>query len=247
MTKQPTPSFRFAGENIDKLHKEITAAIVQFGNDRTFGYENKPAKDTCMTIHIWGNAVKRLMNGSAPKGFIFNGKKLKEFQQLSVSDDPNPFNHVYTYPQMLRQYPMPDGTLLDQLESIKERLSNNVLEDKFDNGLVGIVYYPGFHQSPEKMCWQWVQVYYLGDGKVSLRLLFRSHDYGVAMWANLSFILYMMRQFVTRDCNCEIVEVILFSASAHIYETDQDAAFKTSGIEWKRNLTFKEKVKSWLN
>lgn len=247
MSKPPTPTFKFAGENIDKLHKEITSAIVSEGNDRTFGYENKTAKDTCMTIHIWGNAVKRLMNGSTPKGFIFNGDKVKEFQHLSVSDDPNPFNHVYTYPQMLREYPMPDGKTIDQLDSIRERLDNNVLEDKFDNGLVGVIYHPSFHKSPEKMCWQWLQVYYLGDGKVSLRLLFRSHDYGVAMWANLAFILYMMRHFVTRACECEIAEVILFSASAHIYETDQDDAVKASGIEWKKNLSFKEKVLQCLS
>jgi thymidylate synthase len=103
-----------------------------------------------------------------------------------------------------------------------------------DNGMVGVLYDPAMWLWDEKPCWNWVQVEYLGDGKLALRLLFRSHDYSTGMWANLSFILYMMRHFVAAPCNCEIVEVTLFSSNAHIYEGDQDNATKVAGIPWLR-------------
>jgi thymidylate synthase len=104
----------------------------------------------------------------------------------------------------------------------------------FDNGMVGVLYDPAMWLWYEKPCWNWVQVEYLGDNKIALRLLFRSHDYGTGMWANLSFILFMMRYFIAKPCNCEIVEVTLFSSNAHIYRGDADNAEKVSGIPWLR-------------
>jgi len=229
-----TPTFLFKGDDIDKIHREVTKTIVKDGKDFTFGYENKDARETAMFIQVYGKAIKRLMNGGAPKEFVFNGDKLKEFRRQGVCDDPNPFGHVYTYPQMLREYP--DGDFfIDQLEQIKVKLKGCVRDDNFDNGLVGVLYHPTMAFWGEKPCWNWVQVRYLGDNKVSLRLLFRSHDYNGGLWANLSFILYMMRHFVTRECGCEIVEVLLVSMSAHIYEGDRDIAESTARIPWLRD------------
>ena len=235
MVNPPTPTFLFSGEDVDKLHKDITKTIVEHGNDITFGYENKHARDTCMTVHIWGNAVKRLMNGSVPKKFMFNGDKLKEFRKQGIAENTNPYGHVYTYQQLLQEFPRDNGvSYTSQLTGLKKDLRKCISNGVLDNGLIGILYSPLMRHWDEKPCFNWMQVRYLGDNKVSLRLLFRSHDYGMAMWANLSFILYMMRHFVTRPCDCEIVEVILFSSSAHIYEGDQDIAVKIAGVPWKQ-------------
>jgi len=114
----PTPTFLFQGEDIDKLHKEITKAIVEHGNDIVFGHEKKRARDTSMTIHIWGNAVKRLMNGSVPKEFVFGGEKLKQFMCQSIADNTNPYGHVYTYPQLLREFPIENTIDRDQLRTM---------------------------------------------------------------------------------------------------------------------------------
>ncbi len=247
MSEQPTPTFLFQGENIDKLHKDITKAIVEYGHDITFGYESKHARDTCMTVHIWGNAVKRLMNGSVPKKFIFNGDKLKEFRKQGIAEKTNPYGHVYTYQQLLQEFPLTQGRYLNQLTGLKKDLRKCMSSGVLDNGLIGILYSPFMRQWDEKPCFNWMQIRYLGDNKVSLRLLFRSQDYGVAVWANLSFILYMMRHFVTRPCKCEIAEVILFSSSAHIYEGDQDNAVKVAGVPWKQDNkeSFIGRCKRW--
>ncbi len=229
--KPPTPAFFFSGENIDHLHKEITSAIVKDGNDMTFGYEKKHARDTCMTVQIWGNAVKRLVNGSVPKGFPFSGDKLKEFNRQGILDNPNPFDFVYTYQGLLRK-PGVVFRYADQLSDIFMKLRQVIHSDVKDNGMIGVLFHPTMFDWNEKPCWNWLQVTYLGDNKLSIRLLFRSHDYGTAMWANLSFILYMLRHFVARPNKCEIAEVILFSSSAHIYEGDADNAEALSGLSW---------------
>jgi len=117
---------------------------------------------------------------------------------------------------------------------MQQLLENAMHIDVLNNGIVAVLYDPAMWYWKEKPCWNWVQVEYLGDNKIALRLLFRSHDYSTGMWANLSFILYMMRHFVAAPCNCEIIEVTLFSSNAHIYEGDQDNATKVSGIPWLR-------------
>ena len=249
MSDAPTPAFFFAGDDIDHLHKEITSGIVESGKDITFGYEKKHARDTCMTIQIWGKAVKRLLNGSTPKGFPFSGDKLKEFNRQGVMDDPNPFDFVYTYQELLRDFNTSTefeyrGT--DQLENIRIRLKKIIYIDVKDNGMVGVLFHPNMLNWDEKPCWNWLQVTYLGDKKLSVRLLFRSHDYGTAMWANLSFILHLLRYFVARPNECEIVEVILFSSSAHIYEGDMDNAEDVSGVAWDVRKNVFEGVKKPL-
>lgn len=231
MKQYITPAFFFSGDDIDYLHKEITSTIVQNGKDIVFGYEKKYARDTCMTIQVYGNGVKRLMNANVPKGFVFGGEKLKEFNRQGISDNVNPHGFDYTYQQLLRNFP----TVLediDQLENISKKISNVIKNDVNDNGLVGVLFHPDMIDYKEKPCWNWLQVTHLGNKKLSIRVLFRSHDYGTAMWANLSFILNLLRKFVANPNDCEIVEIILFSSSAHIYENDSDNAEKVSGMSW---------------
>ena len=242
MNSPPTPAFFFSNDDIDHLHKEITSAIVSEGKDIVFGYEKKHARDTCMTIQIWGKAVKRLLNASTPKGFPFSGDKLKEFNRQGVMDDPNPFDFVYTYQQLLRKF---EGCI-DQLSNISLKLSKVIKNEVKDNGMIAILFHPDMFDWQEKPCWNWLQVTYLGDKKLSVRLLFRSHDYGTAMWANLSFILHLLRHFVARPNECEIVEVILFSSSAHIYEGDMDNAEDVSGVAWDVRKNVFEGVKKPL-
>ena len=232
MSTPPTPTFMFNGTDIDALHKEITSTIVESGNDITFGYEKKHARDTCMTIQIWGNAVKRLLNGSTPKGFPFSGDKLKEFNRQGVMDDPNPFGFVYTYQELLRKFETNTHVIVDQLDNIRHRIGEAIYTGVRDNGSVGVLFHPNMISWQEKPCWNFLQVVYLGDNKLSVRLLFRSHDYGTAIWANLSFILTLLNHFVARPNGCQIVEVILFSSSAHIYEGDSDNAEAVSGMSW---------------
>lgn len=228
-----TPTFLFKGHNIDKMHKEITKTIVKEGRDIVFGIEKKKAREIHATVHLVGVAIKRLMNGSTPKKFSWSGMKVKIFRAMGVAAEVNPHGFDYTYQQLLREWEDSDnGKIIDQLKEMRMRLSDANWLGVDDNGIVASLYDPKFIHMVNKPCCNWIQLRMVGEGKVSVRILFRSHDYGTAMWANLAFFLHLIGTMVTRPSGLEIVEVILTSTSAHIYDNDQDLASKTAGVPW---------------
>jgi len=244
-----TPTFLFESDDMDFLNREITSKIMKEGKDITFGYERKEARETCMLIHLFGKAVAQLTNGKTPQGYVFGGEKLQLFRQMGIADDVNPSGHAYTYQQMLREFP--DGPRqFDQLENARKLIATCIEEDRFENGIVGVLYHPDQWDAKERPCWNWVQFLYMGNGEISLRLVFRSHDYGTALWANLSFILYMIRHFVASPNDCKVTEVILLSTSAHIYEGDSQIAERITGHSWDdrepEKETLRQKIGKWL-
>jgi thymidylate synthase len=216
----------FEGNNIDKLHYEITKTIIEKGEDIVFGYEHKKAREIFAVVKLHGHAIKRLQNGSVPKKFMWSGKKVKEFCKMSVADNPNPYGHDYTYQELLRDMHIGQDRY-NQINMLKERI-NEI--DYIDNGLVAVLYQPEFFYMDNKPCCQWIQIRRRNNGTYSFRILFRSHDYGCAYWANLAFFLYMMKQYI----DIPISEVILVSTSAHIYENDSDWAQNIAKTPWTK-------------
>ena len=230
-----TPTFLFQGSNIDKLHGEITRTIVQHGRDIVFGFERKKAREIHATVHIYGVAIKRLLNGSTPKKFSWSGVKIKIFMKMGIAANCNQYGHDYTYQQLLREWKsVTDNKVINQLKEMRTLLSDSNWHGVDNNGIIAVLYDPSFIHMVNKPCCNWIQLRMVGEKKVSIRILFRSHDYGSAYWANLAFFLYLIRTFVTDMDGFEIVEVILTSTSAHIYENDQDLASKTTGIPWDK-------------
>jgi thymidylate synthase len=228
-----TPIFLFEGDDIDKLYRDTTKAIMEHGVDIVFGYEHKKAREACVTIKFGEKATVKMTNGVTPKGFVWGGQKLKEFRALAIAENTNPYDNEYTYQQLLREWPNGEETV-NQLDNMRTQLNKSIEGGYLDNGIVGVLFDPNMWESDEKPCFNWMQIRHLGDRKISLRLLFRSHDYGSALWANLPFILHMVRRYIAVPNNCKVVEVILHSESAHIYEGDQDNATKVAGIPWLR-------------
>ena len=105
---------------------------------------------------------------------------------------------------------------------------NNIMS----NRNIGVLYQPEMHNMRDKPCFNWFQIRYTGQGKGSLRLLFRSHDYGDALWANLSSIGYGFDELVFKPCGVELEEIICTSASAHVYENESSMVEKMTGIKW---------------
>jgi thymidylate synthase len=229
-----------SGDDIDAIHKGLTEQIVKNGRNFKFGghEEVKKAREVFATIQFFGRAIIDLKSGKAPEGFSWGGlQKIKEFQQLAIAEDTNQHGHDYTYQQLLRGW---KGVLqggyeieFNQLEAIRRGIRDEIEAEIESNRHVAVLYDPvKMKDMVSKPCWNWLQVRYMGRNRISVRVLFRSHDYGTGLWANASFVLFMLDHFIAKKLKCHISEFIIVSASGHIYDSEADAAEDVSGYDW---------------
>lgn len=230
----------FEGNDIDELYKQITTCIITEGDDIDFGdaKEVKQAREIFAVTHIYGRAIQDIIDGKTPKGFIWSGEKIKMFQQQFIEEYLNPTGFEYTYSELLRDYPVGEGKTVNQLEISKKLLAYDKGHELQSNRNVGILYHPKFAFIRDKPCFNWYQIRYLGNGKVSIVLLFRSHDFGDALWANLCSIIYCFVVFVTAPNVCVVDEVILVSASGHFYEYSSQQAENITGLKWMEKYEY---------
>jgi len=224
----------FEGSDIDKLYHDITKCIITEGTELKFGnqQEIKYAREIFAVVQVYGKAIDDILAGKTPKDFIWSGEKVKELQRTFIEDVLNPAGFEYTYGELLKGYPMPDGSRFDQLHAAKEALKYDVSHDIQGNRIVGVIYHPMFNNISSKPCFGYFQVRYLGNNKVSLVFFFRSHDYGSALWGNICSIGYAFNYFVVAPNLCIIDEIIVVSTSGHIYENDSELAEAITGIPW---------------
>lgn len=223
----------FQGCDIDKLYHDITKAIITEGTALKFGSQRevKYAREIFGIIQIYGKAINDILAGNTPKDFIWSGKKVREFMKSFVEEINNPTGFIYTYPELLKSFPMPDGSRFNQLHAAKEVLAYDINHDIQSNRNVGTLWSPIFTKLNEVPCFNLFQVRYLGNNKVSIVLFFRSHDWSSALFANLCSIVYAFYYYVIGPNFCVIDEIITISSSAHIYEYDsQNTEF--TGIPW---------------
>ena len=225
----------FEGSDIDKLYHDITKCIITEGSTLKFGnqQEIKYAREIFAVVQLYGKAIDDILAGKTPKGYIWSNMKIKQFQQNFIDEVTNPSCFEYTYSELLRGYPMPDDSKFNQLYAAKEALAYDVRHDIQGNRNVGVIYNPIFSKIADKPCFNWFQIRYVGNNKVSLVIVFRSHDYGQAIWANMCTIPYAFNYFVFAPNLCVIDEIILISTSGHIYENDSQLAEEVTGIPWE--------------
>lgn len=224
----------FEGDDIDKLYRDVTKAIITEGTTLKFGnqQEIKYSRELFIVLQVYGKAIIDILAGKTPVGYIWSGEKVKQLQRSFIQDVLNPAGFEYTYSELLKGYPMPDGSRFDQLHAAKEALKYDVSHDIQGNRIVGVIYHPMFNDTPNKPCFGYFQVRYLGNNKVSLVFFFRSHDYLNAIWSNLCSIGYAFNYFVVAPNLCTIDEIIVISSSAHIYENDSQQAEGVTNIPW---------------
>lgn len=258
-----TPIFCHSDDNIDRLHVNLMRSIVFEGKDLKFGdkTEVKMAREGCFIIQVYGKGINRLLDGKVPKGVPFKKSMVKRLQQAFLDVETNPKDFVYTYQQLLKEWPrtgfrdgmIKDGfdhlkagtctIVYDQMKMAKRALKQDVDDDICSNRNVGTTLHPYMNdvfdgvEMKDKPCFNWFQVRYNGNKKVSIRLLFRSHDYVHGIWPNLCSVVKAFYELVVKPCGCEIEEVILISTSGHAYESDSEEAEKASGMKWERELT----------
>ncbi|WNY25081.1 thymidylate synthase [Methanolapillus millepedarum] len=233
----------YSGEDIDFLYKKITEDIVLDGKDITFGSaaEPKRAREIYATIQLYGKAIPEILAGKTPENFRWSGDKITDYQDsflISLEEvgikkfDDTDFE--YTYIELMRKFKTMEGDI-DQMVISKDKLAENLKTKIQSNQNVGVIYHPMYWNSHNPPCFNWYQVRMLDDNQVSLRLLFRSNDYGDAVWANLCGVAKAFDELVIKPAGCVLVEIILTSSSAHIYANEADLAKKVSGFDWDRD------------
>ena len=240
-----TKLFAYSDDNIDRIYKQIATDIISKGNDINFGdkEEEKFAREIMCTVQIYGKGLRNVLKGKTPKGFGWSGKKVKRLMESFVADAKNPTGFEYTYPELLSRMfgeqiweakRTGRHNWYNQTRLAAQYLKIDKEDDIMSNRNVGVLYQPGMHQMKDKPCFNWFQIRYTGKGKGSLRLLFRSHDYGDAIWANLSSVGHGFNELVFKPCGVELEEIIVVSASAHVYDNQSDLVENLTGIKWNK-------------
>ena len=141
----------------------------------------------------------------------------------------------YTYGQRLKNIPVWDGTKypvndewiadcieLNQLNSTKDALEDSITEGIQSNRICGVIWIPTDIMLSSPPCFNWFQLRLTEKNKVSLRVLFRSHDYGNANFANFGAIIRAFQDEVISPAGGILEELICVSTSAHLYNNDLD-------------------------
>ncbi len=232
-----TPIRIYSGTNLDRLYREYAEFLKERGLPIEFGNpaEPKQARHSMAVIQLYGRAIEDILAGKVPRDFPWQGEKIKALQDSFDKDAKNdrylaacnPEDKVhfdYTYPELLTKqvYHDPlspyDVEWQDLMNAASTQLKRAIKHNLFDTRNVGNVYEPFFTHVENKPCFNWFQVQHTGDGKVTLVLVFRSHDYGGAIWANVCSISYWFNERVILPAGGQLDEVIIFSASAHVYK-----------------------------
>lgn len=230
-------------DSIDKAYIEWAKQIKDNGHPMVFGnpLQPKAATHTIAILQLYGTAITRILDGETPLHFPWDGKKVKEFMSTYDQEVENPHNFVYTYPNLISRQPcveqvdkanpeMVKVSYIDQMTVAKNKLSQAISTEMFDTRNVGVLYNPSFRYTDSRPCFNWFQVQHTGDGDTTLIVVFRSHDYGSAVWANICAISHWFNERVITPAGGVLREVIVVSTSAHIHDYDMDIVTKLTSL-----------------
>ncbi|MCK5013799.1 MAG: hypothetical protein KAS66_08255 [Candidatus Omnitrophica bacterium] len=239
----------FSGDNLNEVYKNVATNILEGGENIIFGDidNQKEAREIFAIMQFHGQALKDILKGKVPRGFGYSKSQVKALMKTFVEEAQNPTGFEYTYPEILRSHPgcdtiMRKAHLYDQIELAYQFLSIDIEDRIKSNRNVGWIGNPGFAFSKDKPCFNWFQLRYMGTRNslvywkeipmVSLRLLFRSHDYGDGVMANASSIGYGFNELVLKPLGAEMSEIIIISASAHVHKLGSQLIEETFGIKY---------------
>lgn len=239
----------FKSDNIDELNEKLWRTIYNKGNELKFGgiEEVKDAREIFAVIQLYGKALTDLYEGKLPKGWTFGEAANKVY--IEMLKDPDKGDQPYTYGERLHAYPawigssfyeaggyfngvglstgivigdLAGGAFVNQMETVREALKKSIETGIQTNRIVFVIWNPLDIKMQDPDCFNWGQLRVSDGNKVSLRVLFRSHDYGNACFANWGAIIRCFVDEVIEPAGGELEELICVSASGHIYKTDFD-------------------------
>ena len=207
--------------------------VLMNGADLVIGgtEERKPIKDSCMLISLEGEAIKQIERKEVHPQYPFKrvDEYCREFTREFLDEykkkaDTEKFSYLYF--ERLSSY-WDEPAVLDQLLVLKNALYTQKAYQITSNRTQGIIWYPAIdllnNYSP---CLQRIQIRYIPDNKVDVHLTWRSRDLYAAWQSNVICLIDMLNREVIRPNNCQIVRIVDFSDSLHIYRTDITEAKK---------------------
>lgn len=226
-----TPIRVYSSDKIDDLNKLLWADISIHGNNILFGSaaEPKAAIEKFAIVQLYGKALSDLYEGKLPKGWLFGQESNKCY--IEMLKDPDRGEQPYTYGQRLHKYPdHPYGEhTFNQIDATTGHLKHSIDSHIQTNRIVGIVWHPYDITREDPPCFNWFQLRLSEKNKVSLRILFRSHDYGNACFANWGAIIRCFIDEVITPAGGILEELICVSTSAHLYNSDMDMVEAVTG------------------
>jgi len=212
----------YSSDNIDVLNEKLWRDIYYDGNPLVFGSEDEPktAREVFAVVQLYGKALDDLYEGKLPKGWKFGEAANKIY--IEMLKNPDKGEQPYTYGERLHNYPVIDFESVDQTVTLTNALFDAIEHNIQTNRLVGVIWNPVDLMLKDPPCFNWFQLRTSEGNKVSLRVLFRSHDYGNANFANFGAIIRCFVDEVIEPAGGVLEELICVSASAHLYDNDSD-------------------------
>lgn len=204
--------------------------VLLEGTDKVIGdrTERKPIRDVCAVIELTGNAIGQIENHKIHPQFPFRfidqyvQEYTPEFQEKYMNAENETIKFTYTYYDRLT-YRADVNQLITLREGLKEQITTGISSNRNQ----AITWIPGIDAGhPAAPCLQRIWIRHIKDRGVEVHLTWRSRDLFTAWQANIIAIIDMLNRDVIRPNNCQIVRLIDFSNSLHIYKSDLDAAEK---------------------
>lgn len=225
--------------NFHNAWTKAIQTILSKGTDLVIGGgdERKPIKDSCMLISMTGNALKQIeareLHPQYPFRRIeeycneFTRAFLEEYRSKPVNEQ---FSYLY-FERLAHYEYSSDHNSSDQITLLKNALADQIKQNITSNRSQAITWYVPFdikRSSPP--CLQRIQIRYIPENKVDVHLTWRSRDLFTAWQSNIVCITEMLNREVIKPNNCQIIRIIDYSDSLHIYTRDIEEAKKVKFV-----------------
>jgi len=228
-------------KNFHNAYAKAIQAVLREGADLVIGgaEERKLIKDSCMMIVLEGNAIKQIENKDLHPQFPTRKAHLDKYCEEFTVDffrkyeqKPESEKFDYLYIDRIINYPTVEGVYLpsmNQLYNLYRHLKDAKEDNITSNRHQAITWIPSKDfgwGSKASACLQRIQIRYIPKNKVDVHLMWRSRDLYAAWQSNVICLIDMLNREVIKPNNCQIVRIIDFSNSLHIYKTDMVEAKK---------------------
>lgn len=204
-----------SGDDITEVNRDLWKFIPKYGNRLRFGDKNriKWATESIVIIQLYKNALIQLYKGETPRGWLFGGDANQEY--ILMLKNPDRGEQDYTYGQRLH-----NQSEENQIENVREALREAIETNIQSNRIAGNIWTPQDIRLKDPPCFAFFQLRTSEKNKISLRIVFRSHDYGNGNFANFGAIIRCFVDEVITPAGGELEELVCVSLSGHIYDTD---------------------------
>lgn len=216
-------------QNFHNAWAKAIQAVLRRGTDLVIGGEGerKPIKDSCMLISLTGTAIKQVEAHELHPQYPFRRieEYCNEFTRSfldAYSAKPLDEQFSYLYFERLARYEAPSSSHpVDQLALLKNALAAQIEADITSNRAQAITWYvPTDIERRSPPCLQRIQIRYIPPRCVDVHLTWRSRDLFTAWQSNIICIVEMLNREVIKPNKCQIVRIIDYSDSLHLYARD---------------------------